>query len=88
MKILFEALKRITKRDCNNLTSHKLHASVNWRLFAIFILKYKRHLSHNLSLGSAPGTQRFNVLARLQFGAYLCRLTVIEVLKIIVKTVD
>jgi hypothetical protein len=33
------------------------------------------------------GAQRFNVLARLQFGAYL-RLTVIEVLKIIVETVD
>jgi len=28
------------------------------------------------------------MLARLKFGAYLCRLTVIEVLKIIVKTVD
>ena len=42
---------------------------------------------HNLSSCRALGTQRFNVLARLQFGAYLRRLTVIEVLKIIVKTV-
>ena len=39
---------------------------------------------HNVSSRRALGTQRFNVLARLQFGAYLCRLTVIEVLKIIV----
>ncbi|EGK62314.1 hypothetical protein HMPREF9086_1368 [Enterobacter hormaechei ATCC 49162] len=37
---------------------------------------------------STLGAQQFNMLARLQFGAYLCRLTVIEVLKIIVKTVD
>jgi hypothetical protein len=36
----------------------------------------------------ALGTQRFNVLARLQFGAYLFRLTVIEVLKVIVESVD
>ena len=42
---------------------------------------------HNLSSCRTLGAQRFNVLARLQFGAYLCRLTVIEVLKIIVKTV-
>ncbi|MEN8468429.1 hypothetical protein AAH476_28275, partial [Enterobacter cloacae subsp. cloacae] len=39
---------------------------------------------HSVSSCRALGTQRFNVLARLQFGAYLRRLTVIEVLKIIV----
>jgi len=43
---------------------------------------------HSFSLRRTPGTQRFDVLARLQFGAYLCRLTVIEVLKIIVESVD
>ena len=42
---------------------------------------------HNLSLRRTLGAQRFNVLARLQFGAYLRLLTVIEVLKFIVKTV-
>jgi hypothetical protein len=40
---------------------------------------------HALSSCRALGTQRFNVLARLQFGAYLFRLTVIEVLKSLLK---
>lgn len=47
-----------------------------------------RHPIHNLSSMHLHSTQAFNVLARLQFGAYLCRLTVIEVLKVIVESVD
>jgi hypothetical protein len=42
---------------------------------------------HNVSSCRTLGAQRFDMLARLQFGAYLRRLTVVEVLKIIVKTV-
>ncbi|WP_434370342.1 hypothetical protein ACJX0I_10660 [Enterobacter hormaechei subsp. xiangfangensis] len=44
--------------------------------------------THTVSSCSTLGAQRFNVLARLKLGAYLSRLTVIEILKIIVKTVD
>jgi hypothetical protein len=45
-------------------------------------------LLHNLSSCRTLGAQRFNMLARLQFGAYLCRLTVIEVLKFVCESVD
>ncbi|HIF6189826.1 TPA: hypothetical protein ACX3KF_005050, partial [Enterobacter hormaechei] len=70
------------------LPTHKFHSCVNRRLFTVLILKDERHLSHNPSSCRALGTQRFNVLTRLQFGAYLCRLTVIEVFKVIIKAVD
>jgi len=43
--------------------------------------------THTVSSCRTLGAQRFDMLARLQFGAYLRRLTMIEVLKIIVKTV-
>ncbi|MDU4484676.1 MAG: hypothetical protein E7I85_13035 [Enterobacter sp.] len=43
---------------------------------------------HNFSSCRTPGTQRFNVLARLQFGADMRRLTVIEVFEIVIKAVD
>lgn len=43
---------------------------------------------HNVSSCRTLGAQRFDMLARLQFGAYLRRLTVIEVLKVIVESVD
>lgn len=42
---------------------------------------------HNVSSCRTLGAQRFDMLARLQFGAYLRRLTVIEVLKVIVESV-
>ncbi|WP_162780647.1 hypothetical protein [Enterobacter cloacae] len=84
----FRLFESITKSSRYNIPTQKLHTSAYRRLFTVLILKYERHLSHHFSSCHTLGAQRFNVFTRLQFGAYLCRLTVIEVLKVIVESVD
>jgi len=77
------------------------HRSVQCRDVSASIVRTNQHLDillghpvtalnpvHNLSSCRTHSAQAFNVLARLQFGADLLRLPVVEVLKVIVESVD